>query len=203
MASSFTKQQMKLSKSIISSSAYRATRTWFSLLFSLKPKQEHERSLKQEISFHAAYKNISVVLLDLIPAASTARRISYELMAPDLSISNSLKMPWKNENVTNSNTESLADKSTLFLPATFGFCSRGSETPPVLNGHCRLSGQQCVKDSNCTFTRSQHSDVSKMIRVGNIFGLCVINKEDTSIRLTIVLHVSVLKPSVFISLSKT
>lgn len=37
MASSLTKQQMKLSKSIISLSAYRATRIWFSLLLSLKP----------------------------------------------------------------------------------------------------------------------------------------------------------------------
>lgn len=40
IASSLTKQQMKLSKSIISFSAYRATRISFSLLFSLKPSKD-------------------------------------------------------------------------------------------------------------------------------------------------------------------
>lgn len=52
MASSLTKQQMKLSKSIISFSAYRATRIWFSLLFSLKPAQEDNTRKRKAHSQH-------------------------------------------------------------------------------------------------------------------------------------------------------
>jgi len=40
MASSLTRQQVKLSKSMISLSAYRATSIWYSLLLSLNPTQE-------------------------------------------------------------------------------------------------------------------------------------------------------------------
>lgn len=47
MASSLTKQQMKLSKSIISLSAYRATRIWFNLLLSLKPANTDSDSSKK------------------------------------------------------------------------------------------------------------------------------------------------------------
>lgn len=52
MASSLTKQQMKLSKSIISFSAYRATRIWFSLLFSLKPTQEDSVCKRMGHTYH-------------------------------------------------------------------------------------------------------------------------------------------------------
>lgn len=39
--------------------------------------------------------NVNKKAVDIRPAASTASRISYELMAPDLSRSNSLKVTWK------------------------------------------------------------------------------------------------------------
>lgn len=60
MTSSLTKQQMKLSKSIISFSAYRATRTWFSLLFSLKPANKHKIYI---------YKVAAVVVCELVMSA--------------------------------------------------------------------------------------------------------------------------------------
>lgn len=99
MASSLTKQQMKLSKSIISFSAYRATRTWFSLLFNLKPTQDDNKIkvLHFSVDVYTLHDYGNECSTAFIPAASTARRISYELMAPDLSMSNSLKVTCETE----------------------------------------------------------------------------------------------------------
>lgn len=42
MATSLTRQQVKLSKSMVSLSAYRATSIWYNLLFSLNPEKQNQ-----------------------------------------------------------------------------------------------------------------------------------------------------------------
>lgn len=116
---------------------------------------------------------------------------------------------WPEKDVKHVNTEI---KSTppfpSFLPAIFVFCSTVSEIPPIPSGHYHLSGKECVRAANETamqlFCTQMHIFFKNNLQNWGWLGqFCAVSHKDTSIRLTIVLHDSMLKPSVFRSLSGT
>lgn len=200
MASSLTKQQMKLSKSMISFSAYRATRIWFSLLFSLKPTndQNNKETLFSSRSAHGytnymqKYRTCCLHGKTHLVWAHGSWFVQIKLSENDLKDrNNSVKTDPELREQLCVMFRHLTEN--IFLPASSGSCSIGSETPRAPDVHFRLSGEQRCQGMN-------HREFSCFVWEKKC--LYFFTKQDTSIRLTMVLHDSILKPSVFRSLSK-